>query len=460
MRLESRVWNLSLALGIIEHMFDTGERAALVHRDEVDEDFVWELTLAGLELPDEPPVLPPNLDEWAADLRLAAVLASVDVTALSTEDVVRYLRARERLVAHHQSGSYEAMTTISDAYAGLELEEIADSEAGAALEIRSALRWTRRTSESELAFAHDLRSRLPRLLAALSAGTIDRRRADVFVRYTSHLSVAHARLVCDGLIEDAGRYTTGQLAERVKTACLEFDPESVRRRHEEAEADRRMVSYPEPDGTMALSATGLDAVRAREAADRIDRLARSLATTAETRTMDQLRADVFLDLLCGTESVRSGSVHITVDLATLAELRNAPGDLAGYGPVVADIARQTTETLGTSAWDFTVTHPDSSMPLADGTTRRRPNASQMRRARAAGRCVAPGCRMPAVDCDLDHITPWADSGVTESEELAPLCRHDHTTRHRTGWSYRRRRDGDFIWTSPLGHVYTTSGRDP
>jgi hypothetical protein len=136
-----------------------------------------------------------------------------------------------------------------------------------------------------------------------------------------------------------------------------------------------------------------------------------------------------------------------------------PAYLAGYGPVAADIARQAIGQMEAAGWEWTATHPDSGM--VNGTTRRRPTASQTRRVRARTRtCAAPGCRAPAVKCDTDHIQPWAETGVTQTSQLAPGCRHDHCTRHRTGWTYKPLLDGDFLWKSPLGGTYTTSGNDP
>ncbi|HUP14858.1 MAG TPA: HNH endonuclease signature motif containing protein, partial [Acidimicrobiia bacterium] len=71
-----------------------------------------------------------------------------------------------------------------------------------------------------------------------------------------------------------------------------------------------------------------------------------------------------------------------------------------------------------------------------------------------------GCRMPAIDCDLDHRRPWADGGPTKTSNLAPLCRHNHNTKHRCGWTYQKLPNGDYLWTSRLGHTYTTSGHPP
>jgi hypothetical protein len=44
--------------------------------------------------------------------------------------------------------------------------------------------------------------------------------------------------------------------------------------------------------------------------------------------------------------------------------------------------------------------------------------------------------------------------------LAPLCRHHHNLRHHSGWTHRKLPNGDYLWTSRLGHTYTTSGLPP
>ncbi len=426
------------------------------------DEFISELTRRAWENPPPPSdvcVLPDGLEGWEPGLVLAMVLDSVDVSRLSGEDLVRVLVARNRMVAHYQAATFEAMNAIADSYAG---EDLALVNEGATAEIRAALRMTRRSAESELALAHDLRVRLPRVWEALAAGVIDRRRAFLFIKHTEHLSIGQAREVCDVLVEDAGRWTTGQLTERIRKACIGVNPDDAARRCEQSIAGRRLVSYPDPDGTLTLAGLGLPAVRASEALDRINRLAKSLKTGSEPRTMDQLRADIFLDLLCGdTQPGTRGSVHITVDLATLARLVEDGGELAGYGPVITDIARQTTKVLGPAPWTFTVTDPNSGLPVHDGTTRRRPTSRMKRRVQHRYQtCVFPGCRTPSVGSDLDHRRPWQNGGTTTDDNLAPLCRTDHCIRHQTGWTYEPLPDGDFLWTSPLGAKYTTSGRDP
>jgi hypothetical protein len=336
-----------------------------------------------------------------------------------------------------------------------------DAAEDAATEIRVALTLTRRAADGELDLALDLHRRLPRVWEALVAGRIDRRRAWVLVTGTEHLPDGAARIVIERIIEDASGLTTGQLRARLRRLCIEADPEDAARSLEAAHTERRVVTQSRPDGTVDLLGIGLAPDRAAAAMERLNRIARSLRGPGEGRSMDQLRVDVFCDLLDGTghHAARAGTVELTVDVATLIGLSENPGTLAGYGPVIADIARRITREQRRATWQYTVRNPATGVTYV-GVTRRRPDTDLGRRVRTRYRtCVFPGCRMPAVNCDLDHRDPVADGGPTTEWHLAPLCRHDHCARH-TGWTYRRLANGTHEWTSPLGHTYTTRDEPP
>ena len=410
-------------------------------------------------------VIPPGLDQMEPGPFLAAILNRTDVDRLSGHDRVIALRACRRMASHYAAQTYQAMASISDHMHDLD-DDFELAHRSAATEIRAALTLTRRAAESELDLALDTRQRLPRVWEALAQGEIDVQKARVIANATCHLNEDVARSVAYQIVAEAPRLTTGQLRSAITKLCLEADPEDAERVYEEAVEDRRIVLEANPTGTADLRGMDLPPDRAVAISRRINRLARRLKTKGETRSMDQLRADVFLDLLegslgKGSEGAGRGVVDIQVDLETLMNLSESAGDLAGYGPVVADIVRQVTERQRHGLWQFTVTDPDSGQPLHTGTTRRRPVAGQRRHVAAFNRtCVFPGCRMPAADSDLDHRVPWSEGGATETCNLAPLCRHDHCNRHHCGWRYEHLSNGDFLWTSRLGHTYTTSGRPP
>ncbi|MFW2340864.1 MAG: DUF222 domain-containing protein [Acidimicrobiia bacterium] len=242
--------------------------------------------------------IPAGLDAIEPGPVLAAFLSSIDVSRLSGFDRIVVLRARRRLVSHYQAQLYGDMAAVSDAIEDLDGSD--DPEAvwdGAAAEIRAALRLTRRAADTELGVALDLRERLPRLLEAFEAGVVDLRRAQTILRGTAHLDTHTAQLVVTQVLERAPQLTTGQLKAAVARLAIEVAPDSAKTRYEQAIEDRRIVSELSEDGTAHLSGFDLPPDRVAAITTRINQLAKSLRREGETRSMDQLRADVYLDLL-------------------------------------------------------------------------------------------------------------------------------------------------------------------
>lgn len=407
-------------------------------------------------------VAPEGLGELAPGPMLADFVSVTDTGDLSGHDRVLVLVACQRLVSHYQAEVYRHMAALPDAYGDLsdDPEVVFDA---AATEIRCALQLTRRAADTELGVAVELAERLPAIWELLGSGRIDPRRARAILYHTTHLETETARAVVAAILEDAPRWTTGQIAARIRRLAIELDPESAKERHERAVEQRRMVLEPTPDGTADLHLLDLSPDRAQAALNHIDTLAKELRGAGETRTIDQLRADVALDLLTGTSTSVKGSsrgvIELRTDLTTLAELNDHPADLGGYGPVIADIARRVADQAPDTEWRYTITQ--NGQPIGGGTTRRRPTASQRREVTTRyPTCVFPGCRMPATACDLDHITPHTQGGATHPQGLGPNCRHDHHIRHQAGWTYIRLPNGNHQWTSPLNHTYTTSRLPP
>ena len=405
-------------------------------------------------------MIPPRLDAMEPGPVLAGFLATIDVTELSGHDRIVVLRAHHKMASHYNAHVYRDMAAVVDS---IEDDNPMYAAEAAAAEIRAALRLTRRASDTELAFAVELQQRLPRVWEALVAGSIDVRRARTIAYGTTHLSVAVAQDVVERIITHASHLTTGQLRARIDRIAIEADPEAAQQRYDTAINDRRIVTEATPSGTANLLGLELPPHRVTAISRRINHLARSLNTKDETRSIDQLRADVYLDLLGGKDYANKtgGGVELRIDLDTLAGLTEHPGEIAGYGPVIADIARKVAAEQDNAQWRWTVTDPATGQALHNGTTGRRPTTSQRRTVEARNQtCIFPGCRMPAIDCDLDHTTRWADGGETTIDNLTPLCRHDHRIRHQAGWNHQPLPGGDHQWTTKLGHTYTTSGQPP
>jgi hypothetical protein len=392
------------------------------------------------------------------------MLSSLEDCELSDYERVVVLRAHQRMVSHYQARVYADMAAVHESYQQLEdLEDDLCFE-GAASEIRAALRLTRRSAEFDLSLALGLFGRLPRVGEALLSGEIDPRRARVMIDATSHLSEEAAREVTGQVMERAGRLTTGQLSALLGRLSISADPDEAKTRYHHSLEERRVVGEETGRGTGNLLGLEPPPERVNQILSRLTEIAQGLKTSGEERSLDQLRADVFLDLLEGKGSHlygRRGVINLTVDPETLSGLSEAPGELAGFGPVIAEIARKVAEEQVEAEWRYLVSHPQTGLLVHHGRLRRRPSSSQRREVEARNpTCVFPGCRAPASSCDLDHRIPFSEGGPTDPEHLAPACRHDHVIRHRTRWRHRPLPGGDHLWISPLGHRYTTSGRRP
>ena len=406
--------------------------------------------------------VPADLDDMEPGLFLAAILSSVEVDDLSGYDRVVVLRAHQKMINHHQARLYEAMASVGDHCADIFDGDVELAYLSASAEIRCALNLTRRAADRELDLAQTLRRRLPELWDALVTGTLDVRRVRTITDGTEHLSTETARTVVDQILELAADWTTGQIAARLRKLCIEVDPEEANGRYQYAVDQRHIEMRPTEAGTANISGYDLPPDRAARVMSRINRIAESLRGAGEERTMDQLRADVFLDLLDGGKLAKTGKrgiVDIHVGLETLTRLSEHPGDLAGYGPVIADIARQVAENRQGQKWRYRVT--DTTGEIIDhGITRRRPTAAQRRYVEIHNpTCVGIGCRAPASASDMDHTKLWSEDGPTKTNNLGPNCAHDHYMRHQAGWTYRRAANGDHIWTTRLGHIYRKR-RDP
>ena len=71
-------------------------------------------------------------------------------------------------------------------------------------------------------------------------------------------------------------------------------------------------------------------------------------------------------------------------------------------------------------------------------------------------CTAPGCRRPAVACDLDHTVPHHRGGRTCECNIGPACRRHHRTKQAPGWTLTHHQPGTLSWTTPGHRSYTTT----
>ena len=188
----------------------------------------------------------------------------------------------------------------------------------------------------------------------------------------------------------------------------------------------------------------------------------------DTRTLDQLRADLLADLLLTTApssstdtdlaSIRA-TVQVTIAATALAndgsDADDAMAELNGHGPMSSAIARILAGRA--TSWDRVFLDPGGMVVETDNYV---PTAGMKRFLHARDQhCRFPGCRAPAHRCQIDHNHDHAKGGPTALSNLSLFCTSHHPLKHpdlddRDRWTARQLDGGVILWTSPLGRTYT------
>lgn len=406
----------------------------------------------------------------AVDAHRAVAQAQAALTAVFAE-------------AHHWAREVaEALPGASSRTGDLELRDLA-------AQLGAALRLSDRTVQGQLDAAASLAHLFPATLAAWSAGRVSRAHVATIVE-------AGARVVDDAAREWfetraltlAVDMTAAQLRPAARALAEHAHPESLHERHERARSGRCVVVNDLDDG-MARILADLPAVLAYGIRDRLTAIAHEVGAAergadgagddgglagtdddgengsgeAGRRTMDELRADVFADLLLGGAPTAhdtadtggdlgriTAQVQVTVPVLTALGASREPCLLAGYGPIPLS---QALELAGAaSGWDRVMTSPVDGSVLA--VDRYRPSEQLRRFLRARDEhCRFVGCRQPVHRCDADHTVDHAHGGETSEDNLATLCRRHHVLKHRSQWRVEQLGRGRLRWQSPAGRSY-------
>jgi hypothetical protein len=240
-------------------------------------------------------------------------------------------------------------------------------------EVAAALGLAPVTAGSRLKNAEQLCTRLPATLDALLAGRIKAMQATAITEASYVLANSLLPAFENRVLTRAPEQTLAQLRQSVKRAVLRFDPASAEQRRQRAVEDRCVRISDAGDGMAWLTAL-LPAPQAHACYAKLDAGAR-LAPPQDPRTLDQLRADLFVDAvltgLSGTLPTKHGlqpNISVIVSLETLAGVEDEPGWLDGYGPITADTARDLASDQ-TGTWRRLIIDPIFGQVIDYGTTK-------------------------------------------------------------------------------------------
>jgi hypothetical protein len=270
-----------------------------------------------------------------------------------------------------------------------------------------------------LSVAFTVLEKVPAVHTTMLAGRCDLDKAKVFTTELADLDQAQARAVVARILPEIGRLTAPQLREALRILILTVDPEAVRKRHDKAVTDRRVEHEEYANGTAAIGAVYLPKDKAAAAWNHLDAIAHATkAAGLDTRTIDQIRTDTFADLLAGVDPAsagaaqpapRKGVINLHLNLTTLACLDDLPGEISGFGPVLADIARQTAAQMAQHAQGRFTVHGANSGVDAEGRLHYRPTTAQPTLSTPA---TAPAARQAAAAPPNAATTTTSTTGTS------------------------------------------------
>jgi hypothetical protein len=419
-------------------------------------------------LPDEawfdsdPSGLGPDEDQW-----WDMVAASEFVP--EPPDELEVVRGLSTLLASYAADRFRAVHALcvewreDAARHGRGLTDVVDR--ALRLELAAGLGITEHAAADLMTLAEAVVATFPSVGESLSKARITEQHARVFVSLMSPLEPAISAGLAKEALALAEAHPVGVFRRLLRALIDRTRVQTVPERFHAALQERRVYTESGADG-MAWLHLYAPEVEVHAVLGRITRTGKAVrkSVPGDPRSLDQVRADVALDLLIDGDTtvlpvaargIRP-QVVVTVPVLSLLDDRSAtagdPAVVEGVGPI--PIARARELCGSASSWMRVLTHPETGMVLSVGRDSYEPPAALRRLVMwRADRCVAPGCSMPASRCDVDHTIAFSDGGETSIGNLAPICRGHHMVKHHGGWSVTQHAGGVIEWVSPSGRSY-------
>ena len=230
----------------------------------------------------------------------------------------------------------------------------------------------------------------------------------------------------------AQSHTVTEVRAWIRRFVARVEADLALERAEPAREDRH-VSITHLDDGMAWLSAYLPSHQAAAIEKRLTREARALGS-ADGRTKPQRMTDVFVSWLTNGEIA---DVALSSDIAATIEADILTGLTDGLSESSDGSWSVPTSWIldeidpDETFWHRIITDPITHDVLSHQYTGRfAPEVLAKAIRFRDGICRAPGCRVPAERCDLDHREPWP-SGATSGNNMWALCRRHHALKgHR------------------------------
>ncbi len=346
-------------------------------------------------------------------------------------------------------------------------------------EVASLINMSTAAARAMVFAAETLDQRLPAVGELLARGEVSWPTVELVIKRTELVADELMAQIDAEVAERLGGWSSWsrrRVIDAVDHVVSTVDRDGVKKRRQRAYDDR--AAYVSSDGVgMAQVRVKLSAPAGKMVDAELSAMAASVCP-ADPRTRQQRRADAFealverreLECRCGASDCPKTDpapsppaprvlpkvvLNVVASADTVNGHSQAPGYLVGFGVIDAELVRE----LARDAIRRLIEEPAVSRAEA---LRYRPSAALARWIRLRDlTCRAPGCAVPAEQCDIDHIDPFnhrdpSAGGHTAGWNLACFCREHHRCKTFGGWCVELLADGTIVWTSPAGEVSRTT----
>ena len=319
-----------------------------------------------------------------------------------------------------------------------EIEGLDDGGVNSKTVLREAGRMSTRAANSVAKTAAGL-AEMPKLAESLASGAI---------------TVEHAAVAVGAAAKTSPEQVEDELSKLAEVSSVDMFTEQSRRwvnrnqlddgveRYQQQRRNRLLKHWVNDEGMGVLLAE-LDPTSYQQVVKAInveyDRLWRDDGgrdgTPDEVRTAQQRLADAFVALI--TDPGRRGPGSTRMQLIAVADIERLRADNpTGVAEIVGGEAlpQSVLERLMCMATVTGVVFDEKGQPIWVGRDRRFPTEAQIKAIIARDRhCTGTGCTAGPERCEIHHIVPWEEGGLTDIDKMCLACPHCHHNIHDRGY---------------------------
>jgi hypothetical protein len=278
---------------------------------------------------------------------------------------------------------------------------------------------------------------MPEVHSALAAGELSAGHADAIARAANrldeHEQVALAAAAPE-LVAQAAATSVDAFARKVRELARRISRDEGLRHHEKLRSQRAVRRWMDREG-MCHTQISLDPEADARLSGAFDAaVAAEKAKPDDGRSFDQLKADAFMAMVTSTVpgARRPPELLVLVDLETMRTGLHEGGVSETFDG--QPLPPATVRRLACEADVIPIVLDGDDRVVDVGRAKRLASADQRRALRVMHQtCAAPDCPVRFGDCDIHHLTEWRDGGMTNLQNLIPLCSKHHHLIHEGRW---------------------------